>query len=375
MATTIYQIEHPDMPRPNLRRARPIVREFFRRHGLGHRETGLIDSYAQALRHLGAAGRSRRRSGSAHPPAPAPPGPARTECRATIGGRTVAYTSAGAGTPLLLVHGLGGTRQTWNGILDALAETHTVIAPDLPGHGESDPPDGDFSLGAFAVVLRDLLVSLGFRSATIIGHSLGGGIAMQFAYQFPERTDRLVLVSSGGLGPQVSPMLRAATLPGAAPVVAVLARSPEAATRRFLSFAARVVPGSLARPDVGPVAEDLHRLTHAGQRRTFIRTARNVIDWRGQSISAIGNLAQLTDLPILLAWGTDDRTIPPYHHRAVAGLLTCPRLLEIPGAGHYPHLTAPEELVPALREFLSSTKPFRYTEARWRQLLTAVLRR
>jgi pimeloyl-ACP methyl ester carboxylesterase len=285
------------------------------------------------------------------------------------------YTSAGAGEPLLLVHGLGGTRQTWNSVLDALAETYRVIAPDLPGHGDSDPPAGDFSLGAFAVALRDLLISLDLRSATIIGHSLGGGIAMQFAYQFPERTDRLVLISSGGLGPQVSPMLRAATLPGAGTVVAVLARSPEAVTRRFLSFAARVMPGSLARPDIGPVAEDLRRLTHAGQRRTFVRTAGNVIDWRGQRVSATASLAQLTDLPVLLAWGTDDRTIPAYHHRAVSRLLTCPHLLEIPGAGHYPHVTAPDVLVPALREFLATTAPFRYTEARWRQLLKVAVRR
>ena len=331
--------------------------------------------FAWARRHFKALGPSTRHSGSATRPAREPGGAARTEGRVTIGGRTVAYTSAGAGKPLLLVHGLGGTRQTWNGIVDALAETHHVIAPDLPGHGDSDPPAGDFSLGAFAVVLRDLLISLDFRSATIIGHSLGGGIAMQFGYQFPERTDRLVLISSGGLGPQVSPMLRAATLPGAETVVAVLARSPEAVTRRFLSFASRVMPGSLARPDIGPVAEDLHRLTDAGQRRTFVRTASNVIDWRGQSISAIGSLAQLTDLPILLAWGTDDRTIPPHHHRAVSLMLTCPRLLEIPGAGHYPHISAPDQLVPALRDFLETTKPFRYTEARWRQLLRAAVRR
>src|SRR5689334_13221498 len=111
--------------------------------------------------------------------------PGRAEDRITIGGRAVAYTSAGAGEPLLLVHGLGSTRQTWDVILDALAATHTVIAPDLPGHGGSDPPAGDYSLGAFAVGLRNLLIALGLRSATLVGHSLGGGIAMQFAHQFP----------------------------------------------------------------------------------------------------------------------------------------------------------------------------------------------
>jgi len=302
---------------------------------------------------------------------PTPPVIVRTEGRVRIGRRYVAYTTAGQGEPLLLVHGLGSTRRTWNGILDSLAATHTVIAPDLPGHGESDPPAGDYSLGAYAVGLRNLLISLGLRSATLVGHSLGGGVALQFAFQFPERTERLALIGSGGLGPQLTPMLRFATLPGAKTVVGVLARFPEPFTRGFLRSVTKVVPAFLARPDAGPVAEDLHRLTDAGQRRTFLRTARNVIDWRGQTVSATETIAVLTDLPVLLAWGTDDRVIPPRHHRAVAGLLTGPELVEIAGAGHYPHLTASAEIVAALLKFLATTEPFEYTEARWRQLLTA----
>ena len=279
--------------------------------------------------------------------AAAPPGldhtpAARSEHRVTIAGRNLSYTVAGAGAPLVLVHGLGGTRRTWNTVLDDLAATYTVIAPDLPGHGESDAPGGDYSLGAYAAALRDLLVALGHRSATIIGHSLGGGIALQFAYQFPERTDRLGLISSGGLGPQLTPALRAATLPGAATVVAGMARVPEGVTRRLLPVITSMLPRLLAPADTGPVAEGLHRLTDTGQRRTFVRTARTVIDWRGQTISATQNLAQLTDLPVLLAWGAEDRTIPPHHHRKFAAGLTDPRLVEIDGAGHYPHETAPE---------------------------------
>ena len=247
----------------------------------------------------------------------------------------IAYTIAGAGAPLLLVHGLGGTRETWNHMLDELAVTHTVIAPDLPGHGESDAPAGDYSLGALAAALRDVLVLLGLGSATIVGHSLGGGVALQFAYQFPERTDRLVLLSSGGLGPQLTPMLRAATLPGAQMVVAGLAWVPHRVTRRLLPVITSLVPGLLAGPDAGPVADGLHRLGHAGQRGTFIRTARTVINWRGQSVSATQHLRQLT------------------------------------GAGQYPQETAADRLLPAVHHFLDSTAPFRYTEARWRQLLAS----
>ena len=293
----------------------------------------------------------------------------RAGARIRIGERTMAYTTAGSGEPLVLLHGLGGTRQTWNRMIDALAATHTVIAPDLPGHGDSDAPAGDYSLGAHAASLRDLLVGLGHAKATIVGHSLGGGIALQFAYQFPDRVNRLVLISSGGLGPQLTPMLRGATLPGAQTVVAALARVPQPVTRRVLPLVLAMIPGLLARPDADAVAEGLRRLAHAGQRRTFVRTARTVIDWRGQAVDATEHLQQLTGLPVLLAWGSDDKTIPPHHHRAVAGLLTEPQLVEIAGAGHYPHETAADRLLPPLQRFLTSSAPFEYTEARWRQLL------
>lgn len=140
------------------------------------------------------------------------------ESRMRLSGGDLAYTTAGtAPGVLLLIHGLGGTRQTWRQLIPALARTHTVIAPDLPGHGESGPPAGDYSLGAHACAMRDLLLALGHHRATLIGHSLGGGVALQTAYQFPERTDRLMLIGSGGLGTEVAPMLRAATLPAREP--------------------------------------------------------------------------------------------------------------------------------------------------------------
>jgi pimeloyl-ACP methyl ester carboxylesterase len=244
-----------------------------------------------------------------------------------------------------------------------------VIAPDLPGHGDSDPPTGDYSLGAHAAALRDLLVALGYRRATIVGHSLGGGIGLQFAYQFPDRTQRLLLISSGGLGSELTPMLRAATLPGARRVIAALSRLPAALTRRLL-HALSLLPGVIARQDVQPLTAGIQGLAGAQQRRAFVRTAHAVIDWKGQTVSATRQLRLLADLPVLVAWGTDDRTIPPHHHETIIRELPDSRAVEISGAGHYPHETAAERLLPALHTFLASTAPFRYDEARWRQLLT-----
>jgi pimeloyl-ACP methyl ester carboxylesterase len=252
----------------------------------------------------------------------------------------------------------------------SLASRYTVIAPDLPGHGDSQAPAGDYSLGAHASVMRDLLISLGHSSATVIGHSLGGGVAMQFAYQFPERTHRLVLISSGGLGPELTVMLRAATLPGANAVVAGLSRVPESITRSALK-ALSVVPGLLARQDAGPLAEGIHGLGESRRRRGFLSTAHTVIDWRGQAVSATGHLNLLAGMPIMVVWGGQDRTIPPHHHQSAARQLPDAESVEVPSAGHYPHETSPESLLPRLHGFLVGTAPFRYSESRWRHGVAA----
>src|SRR3954464_10773416 len=132
-----------------------------------------------------------------------------------VHGRPMNFVEAGSGPVLLLIHGMAGTCANWESVIEPLAIDHTVIAPDFPGHGASAPGGGDYSLGALASSLRDLMLTLGHERATLVGHSLGGGVAMQFTYQFPEMVERLVLVSSGGLGPRVTPILRAAALPGA----------------------------------------------------------------------------------------------------------------------------------------------------------------
>jgi pimeloyl-ACP methyl ester carboxylesterase len=284
-----------------------------------------------------------------------------------LSGGHLAFTWAGTGPEvLLLIHGLGGNRQTWRHLISALARTHTVIAPDLPGHGESDPPAGDYSLGAHASAVRDLLLSLGHRRASMVGHSLGGGVALQMAYQFPDRTDRLILIGSGGLGVEVAPILRAATLPGAETVVAGLSRIPTAVTRRVLS----VLPPLAAASDAGAVAGVLRGLAGHEQRRAFVRTAHSVIDWRGQTVSANRQLGLLQDVPVMVAWGDRDTTIPPEHHRSFAERVPHVVTAEIPGAGHYPHETAPAAVLEAMQSFLGTTTPYPYSEAGWAELLT-----
>jgi pimeloyl-ACP methyl ester carboxylesterase len=289
------------------------------------------------------------------------------EGRMPLTGGAISYTKAGTGPAVLLIHGLGGTRRTWRHLIPGLARTHTVIAPDLPGHGLSDPPAGDYSLGAHACAMRDLLLTLGYPRASIVGHSLGGGVALQTAYQFPERTERVVLISSGGLGAEVTPLLRAATLPGADTVVAGLSTIPTALTQRLFG----VLPALIGHSDARVLADVLRGLSDDHRRRAFLRTARTVIDWRGQTVSAGRQLGLLSEVPLLVAWGANDKTIPPQHHHALAERVPHAVTVEIAEAGHYPHETAPTQLLSALQTFLAATQPFRYVEDRFVRLLSS----
>src|SRR3954471_19001059 len=195
----------------------------------------------------------------------------------TLHGHAVTYRTAGSGPALLLLHGITNSSQTWERAAAELADRFTIIAPDLLGHGRSATPRGDYSLGAHASGIRDLLTALGHEHVTVVGHSLGGGIAMQFAYQFPERCERLGLVSSGGLGREVHLLLRAATLPGADYVLPAL-------TSAGLVGIGRRVGGLLRRVHITPgedmqvLAEGFASLDNAGSRQAFLHTVRAVIE-------------------------------------------------------------------------------------------------
>jgi pimeloyl-ACP methyl ester carboxylesterase len=281
-----------------------------------------------------------------------------------VHGRSVNCVEAGSGPVLLLIHGMAGNFGNWQEVIGPLARHHTVIAPDLPGHGASAPSAGDYSLGAHAAGLRDLLVVLGHERATLVGHSLGGGIAMQFAYQFPEITERLVLVSSGGLGPEVSPILRAAALPGADLFIAATAaagRSAGAALGRGLA-AVRLRPTT----DLAEVARGYASLADPDRRAAFLGTLRAVISVGGQRIYAGDRLYLTEGIPILIIWGARDTIIPVRHaehaHQAIPGS----RLEIFDGVGHLPQLEAPARFVATLERFLEQTEPAQFDPGQWR---------
>jgi pimeloyl-ACP methyl ester carboxylesterase len=287
----------------------------------------------------------------------------------TLHGHRVAFRRAGQGPAVLLIHGIAGSSRTWDEVLPLLARDHTVVAPDLVGHGDSAKPPGDYSLGAHASALRDLLSVLDLERVTVVGQSFGGGVAMQFSYQFPDNCDRLVLVGSGGLGREVSWVLRLLTLPG-------------------LEYALPVLFPTFVRDFGNELFGLLHRagfrnaraveswrayasLTESENRMAFVRTLRSVVDPGGQSVNAMDRIYLAARMPALIVWGDRDNIIPVSHAHAAHEAMAGSRLEIMEGVGHFCHVEEPLHFVEILRDFMETTEPNSTTAEQWRQLMLA----
>jgi pimeloyl-ACP methyl ester carboxylesterase len=283
-------------------------------------------------------------------PVPSTDGVVRHEIR--LHGRRVRYLASGAEGPVLVfLHGLGGSSATWRPVMDLVGRAARVIAPDLLGHGGSDAPgSGDYSPAGHATWLRDLLRALDVDRATIVGHSFGGGVALQYAHQYPERVERLVLVASGGLGPEVTVALRAACLPGSAAVVRMLAATastPMGALARSVA----VGLGVADRAELDALSDGLVSLADAAARAAFLHTVRFALGWSGQRLDARDYLPVLDAERVLLVAGRDDGCIPVRHSEAAHRALPGSRLAVLDG-GHFPHREHPEAFTRELLAFL-----------------------
>lgn len=277
-----------------------------------------------------------------------------------------AYRISGSGPALLLLHGLGCDSSTWVDVIPSLAEHFTVIAPDLLGHGESDKPNADYSLGGYANGMRDLLTILGIDKVTVVGHSFGGGIAMQFAYQFPDRTERVVLVSTGGLGKEVSPLIRLMTIPGSGLVIA------GATLRPWRPVVAGAMRGLSRLPiratrDLDEVARIYETLGDPAQRAAVRRVTSHVVDWKGQFVTMTDRSYLARLMPVLVIWGRDDMVIPSSHADLAPTQVSDVHVLD--DSGHFPHKNHPERFCRIVTEFVESTEPAHYHRGRWRALL------
>jgi len=292
----------------------------------------------------------------------------------TVHGYRRAFRMAGSGPALLLIHGIGDNSSTWQELIPHLARKYTVIAPDLLGHGRSDKPRADYSVAAYANGMRDLLTVLGIDKVTVIGHSLGGGVAMQFAYQFPDRVERLVLVSSGGVTKDVHPVLRLVSLPMVSDALKLLRVPGVMPAVKVVGTALGQLDRSPLRPgellhDLDDLVRILAELPDPTAYEAYLRTLRAVVDWRGQVVTMLDRSYLTEHLPVQLIWGDQDTVIPASHAYLAHSAMPGSQLEIFRGAGHFPFRDAPMRFLRVVEQFLESTPPLAYDEDRWRQLL------
>jgi pimeloyl-ACP methyl ester carboxylesterase len=285
----------------------------------------------------------------------------------SIHGHDMAYRMEGRGPALLLLHGIAGSSRTWRDVIPQLTDRFTVIAPDLMGHGLSEKPVGDYSLGAFASGIRDLLDVLDIDQASVVGQSFGGGVAMQLAYQHPELCDRLVLVDSGGLGREVNWMLRFMTLPGSEYVMPAI--FPKFVRNWGDSLFRSINDRGIRLSRLNEMWSAYASLAESENRQAFARTIRAVIDPGGQTVSAMDRLYLTSLMPTLIIWGDRDDIIPVSHAHAAHKAIPGSRLVIIEGVGHFPQIEAPEQFISALVDFMDSTEPTRLSAEDRRRLL------
>lgn len=274
-----------------------------------------------------------------------------------IHGYRRAFRMMGSGPAILLIHGIGDSSETWVDVMPKLAERYTVIAPDLLGHGMSDRPRADYGVGAYACGMRDLLSVLDIDKVSIVGHSLGGGVAMQFAYQFPTRVQRLVLVAAGGVGRGVHPVLRMSAAPGSEFVMKLATLDPVRAVSKPVTKLLQKVGAIDFEDDLDYLLNCYDVLADPASRRAFLRTLRAVVDVRGQVVTMLDRCYLQAGIPTMLVWGDKDKIVPWKHAGRAANALAAARLEVFEGTGHFPHHSDPERFVKVVLEHLDSTAP------------------
>ena len=289
----------------------------------------------------------------------------------SVHGHQRAFLDVGSGPVVLLLHGIGANLNTWDRVIPGIVERgYRVVAPDFLGHGASAKPRADYSLGGFANGMRDLLTLLDIERVTTVGHSFGGGVAMQFAYQFPERTERVVLVGSGGLGPDVHPVLRLLTLPGARFALGAGSTAPV----RTLGWPAmRLLQRTGWRPaaDFTDMIGVQEGLRDPAARAAFLHVLRAAVDWRGQVVTMVDRAYLASEMPICVIWGAKDSVIPLSHAEQASRVFPDAQIAIFDRSAHFPHRSEPARFIETVTSFIAGTTPADTPRITWRDILLA----
>ena len=266
-----------------------------------------------------------------------------------IDGLAVHYVRQGRGPSIVLLHGLGGFAESWRGTLDALAKRADVLALDLPGFGLSAKPRTRYDLDFFTRVLHGFLDVTGVGQASLVGHSLGGAVAVAYALTRPARVDRLALVSAVVPGFDFRPswLYRMATIRGLGEIGALCAARP-------------LYRAALARCFHAPVAREVDALvdwsyaerTAWDAKAAYLATLRHVrADFEGRA-AAYRRVAGTLGLPVLLVHGRQDPVVPAVHCANVSKGFPRASVRWLDACGHFPQLEHADTVNRWLEDFL-----------------------
>ena len=260
-----------------------------------------------------------------------------------VDGHTYAVAVAGKGRPVVLLHGLGGSIYDWRHLLGPLSRSRRVIAPDFLGAGESDKPEGeDYSVAAQARRLRGILDRLNVKKATLVGNSYGGGVALRFAQDWPERVERLVLINSICYPDQVPGYVTLASLPCAETLVGAI---PLGKATQWVIRGSYGTAALLSDREIETYVEEIRA---EGRRAALVRTLRHAIP---PDTREFESRLKSIRVPALLIWGTKDTTVPVELGRRLEKDLPNAKLVEVE-AGHVPNQEKPGQVLRLMKSFL-----------------------
>ena len=272
------------------------------------------------------------------------------EDHVAVDGVRLRYLDQGGGAPVVLLHGDGESASSdWSSVMGELSRSYRVIAPELLLPDSAEGTD-DRSAGQLSRLVVGSLEALRIDTATLVGHSLGGLVAVRAALGCPERIGRLVLASSVGLGREINPLIALTSLPGYGELAAAWGATPLGAEQRVL-FRSLLL---FARPDRAPDRwrDEQRRLARTpGFLTTSLAAQRSVVGPWGQHDVVVDDLARLS-VPVLVVWGARDLVVPAFHADRALSRLPDGRLAVLRGCGHVPQIERSDEFLDAVQRFL-----------------------